>query len=78
MENTIASIDKLPKIVKILLALPGLDIFWGIYRIMKGVAEKNNTVLVAGICWLLLGWGILWIIDIFSLICKGNLILAGK
>ena len=33
----IKAFDILPKIVKILLALPVLDIVWAIYRIVKGV-----------------------------------------
>ncbi len=55
-------IDELPKILKIVLALPGLDgIFYGIYRICKGR-------LIAGILWIVLGFAILWIIDIITIV----------
>ena len=68
MKDLIAAFDKLPKIVKIILALPGLDIVWALYRIVKGAVYKNFTTLIAGIVWLLAGWAILWIIDIVSII----------
>ncbi len=76
MKDLIAAFDKLPKIVKIILALPGLDIVWALYRIVKGAVYKNFTTLIAGIVWLLAGWAILWIIDIVSLILKDSLLFA--
>lgn len=76
MKDLIAAFDKLPKIVKIILALPGLDIVWALYRIVKGAVYKNYTTLIAGIVWLLAGWAILWIIDIVSLILKDSLLFA--
>ena len=76
MKDLIAACDKLPKIVKIILALPGLDIVWALYRIVKGAVYKNFTTLIAGIVWLLAGWAILWIIDIVSLILKDSLLFA--
>ena len=76
MKDLIAAFDKLPKIVKIILALPGLDIVWALYRIVKGAVYKNFTTLIVGIVWLLAGWAILWIIDIVSLILKDSLLFA--
>lgn len=76
MKDLIAAFDKLPKILKIILALPGLDIVWAIYRIVKGVAYKNFVTLIAGIIWLCAGWAILWIIDLVSLILKDTLYFA--
>ena len=76
MKDLIAAFDKLPKIVKIILALPGLDIVWALYRIVKGAVYKNFTTLIAGIVWLLAGWAILWIIDSVSLILKDSLLFA--
>lgn len=41
--------DELPLVLKIILAIPMLDIVWAIYRIIKGVAYKNVVTLIAGI-----------------------------
>ena len=38
--NFVKAMDNLPFILKLILALPGLDIVWGIYRLVKGVAKK--------------------------------------
>lgn len=78
MKSFISAFDNLPKIVKIILALPGLDIIWAIYRIVKGVAYKNNTTLIAGIVWLFVGWAITWILDIITLATKNTLLFAEK
>ncbi len=78
MKDLVSALDNLPKIVKIILALPGLDIVWAIYRIVKGIAYKNNVTLIAGIVWLLVGWAITWILDIVTLVTKDTLLFAEK
>lgn len=66
MKEYVKFIDDLPYIMKIILALPGLDgIFYGIYRIAKGR-------LLIGILWIILGFAILWIIDLISVILNGK------
>lgn len=56
--------DKAPLWLKIVFALPGLDVIWAIYRIVKGACTGKVSTLIAGILWILLGWAILWIIDL--------------
>ncbi len=68
--------DDLPYIVKIIFCLPGLDLIWAIYRIVKG-AEKNSVgLLVVGILWAVLGWSILWILDLVTTLVLGKPILT--
>ncbi len=57
--------DSLPQIVKILLALPGLDLLWAIYRICKKDSIPN---LILGIVWVFAGTSITWILDLIFLI----------
>ncbi len=68
MKSFIKTFDDLPFILKVIFALPGLDFLWGIYRLLKGIDQKKNTLIIAGIVWLFLGWGILWIIDLVTII----------
>lgn len=49
-DDIFKSIDELPKIVKIILCLPFLDIFWAIVRIAKGLVKNNVLTLLFGIC----------------------------
>lgn len=73
MKEFVKAIDGLPWIVKLILALPGIDGFaWGIYRLVKGISSNNMTLIIAGIVWILVGWAILWILDIFTLITQKN------
>ncbi|MDD5293717.1 MAG: hypothetical protein PHW40_05345 [Candidatus Izemoplasmatales bacterium] len=66
MKEYVKFIDGLPLILKVILALPGLDgIFYGIYRIAKGR-------LIIGILWIILGIAILWIIDLVSVLLNGK------
>jgi len=68
--------DDLPYIVKIIFCLPGVDLIWAIYRIVKG-AEKNSVgLLVVGILWAVLGWSILWILDLVTTLVLGKPILT--
>ena len=70
MDNFIKSMDELPLIAKVILAIPMLDIVWGIYRICKSV-KKNNTVgIVLGVIFVLLGFLPIAIFDIVYLLLK--------
>lgn len=68
MKDLIASFDKLPQIVKIIFALPFLDIIWAVYRIIKGVAYKNFITLIFGILWIIPGAVICWALDLIWII----------
>lgn len=61
-------IDELPWMLKVLLALPGFNVFYGIYRLVKGFNKNNDLLIVAGIIWIFAGWAILWIIDLISVV----------
>ncbi|HRY77962.1 MAG TPA: hypothetical protein P5154_04280, partial [Candidatus Izemoplasmatales bacterium] len=66
MQSYVKFLDGLPLILKIVLALPGLDaIVYGIYRIAKGN-------LLIGLLWIFILFPIGWIIDIITLILNGK------
>ena len=71
MDNFIKSFDNLPQIVKIIFAIPFLDIIWAVYRIIKGISTNNILMLVLGILWIIPGSFICWILDlIFTILGK--------
>lgn len=66
MKDYIKFIDGLPWIVKLIFAFPGIDgIIYGIYRIAKGK-------VILGVIWIFVGFVILWIIDIYSVLVHGK------
>ena len=66
--NFVKAMDNLPFILKLILALPGLDIAWGIYRLVKGVAKKNLFLTIVGILWIIPGAVICWVVDLITVI----------
>jgi len=69
MKDLVKFFDGLPWIVKLILALPGLDgLCWGIYRVAKGVHKKDNVMLIVGILWIFAGIFILWVIDFITIL----------
>lgn len=77
MKDLVKTFDQLPWLVKLILCLPVLDIAWAVYRIVKGLAEKNILTLVAGILWIIPGSVICWIVDLVcTIVWKKPTILA--
>lgn len=76
MDKFISAIDGLPLIVKIILCLFGLDLVWAIYRIVKGINEKNTLLLVIGIVWIIGACTITWLVDLVTVIINGKPILS--
>ena len=62
MNDYVKLIDGLPLILKIILALPGIDgVAYGRYRIAK-------VNLAIGILWIIFSATILWIIDMVTFV----------
>ncbi len=60
-------LDNQSKVVKIIFALPFLDIIWSVYRLIKSLEKNDSIGIVVGIILLLLGPSILWIVDIITI-----------
>ena len=73
MKDIVKFFDNLPWIVKLIFAFPFIDgIAYGIYRIAKGLDKNDLVMVIAGIIWIAVGWAILWIIDLITVILKGK------
>lgn len=68
MDNFIKTVDDLPLIVKIILALPVIDIVWVVYRIIKSAQKQSMFGVILGVIMIIIGIPFLWLIDIISLI----------
>ena len=67
MKGFVKWMDDAPFWLKIVFALPVLDIVWAVYRIIKGCANKSALLIVAGILWIILGCFALWLIDLICI-----------
>ncbi len=70
MKELINALEGLPLIFKIILAIPALDIVWGIYRIICALEEKDMTALIVAIILLFIPF--MFVIDIIAILLKGN------
>lgn len=72
MAKFVSAMDDMPWIVKLILCIPALNIVWAIYRIVKGISQKNTLMLVFGILWIVPGAVICWLVDLISTIVFGR------
>lgn len=68
MNAIVKGFDSLPKIVKIILALPVLDVVWAIYRIIRSLAKKSFIATLLSILMLILCPTVFWIVDLITII----------
>ena len=72
MKNFIVAMEKLPLLVKVILALPMLDIVWVIYRIVRSADKQSTFGILLGVIVIIIGIPFLWLIDIITILVTGN------
>lgn len=70
MRDIIKFFDGLPLIVKIIFALPFLDILWAVYRLCRSIDRENALGIVLAVLMLFFCPAIFWIVDIITLIVR--------
>ena len=74
MKSFIKWMKEAPKLLKIIFALPFLDIVWNIYRLARSIDKKSVLGIVIAILLIVIGWSFLWILDLITIIV-GNKVL---
>lgn len=74
MKSFVKAMDDLPLVVKIILALPMIDIVWVVYRLIKSISHENVLGIVLAVLLLVIGIPFLWLIDIITLIINNNVL----
>ncbi|MCL2061081.1 MAG: hypothetical protein FWH03_00440 [Firmicutes bacterium] len=69
-------LDKSSLLVKLLFCIPILNIFWAVYRIIKGVTQNKPIILIAGILWIIPGAAFCWLLDLIFILINGKPILS--
>jgi len=68
MKGLVKSFDNLPKLVKIILALPVLDIVWAFYRLARSVSKGSVLGIILAIVMIFVCPAIFWVVDIITII----------
>lgn len=78
MKNLIKQVNNLPLIVKLLLCIPAIEIFYGICRVVNGIAKDDVLWIVLAILTIIPGAVFMWVIDLVWVLTKGHAFLLGK
>lgn len=77
MKGFLREVDGLPVIVKALLCIPCVDIFYGVCRILTGAVRNDVLRIALGILTIIPGAFFMWIIDLVWVFFRGHAILLG-
>ena len=62
--------DNLPKLIKLILAIPALDIIWVLYRLCRSLDKNNMVGVILGVVLIFVGIPFMWLIDILCFLFK--------
>jgi len=62
------------KVLKVVLAIPLLDILWVVYRLFKSLEKKNTIGVVFAVVLIIVGIPFLWLVDIITLVLKDEVL----
>lgn len=78
MQEFLRAVDGLPLVVKVILCIPVLDIFYSICRVVKGVVKGDILWIVLGVLTVFPGAFFMWLLDLIWVLLKGHGILMGE
>lgn len=68
MKTFTNAMENLSWIVKLILAIPVLDIIWNIYRFCKSYTNKSLLGCILAILLIVPGTAFVWVVDIISVL----------
>ncbi len=74
MKGYVKAFDGASKLVKVLLALPFLDILWVVYRLFKSITKNNTLGVILAIVLIIVGIPFLWLVDIVTIILSDKVL----
>jgi len=77
MKELLKQVDELPLIVKVLLCIPCVEIFYGVCRIVNGVVKNDLMWIILAVLTVFPGAFFMWILDLIWVLTKGHAFLLG-
>ncbi|MBQ9513598.1 MAG: hypothetical protein IJR66_01265 [Clostridia bacterium] len=68
MKDFIKTMDNLPKLIKLIFALPFLDIIWNVTRLFKSIIKQNLIGIIFAIILIVPGIAFMWLVDIICVL----------
>lgn len=74
MKSFIKGMEGLALWIKIILALPVLDIVWNIYRLARSINKNSVIGIVLAVLLIIIGIPFMWLVDIICLLITGKVL----
>lgn len=74
MEKFVKWMDGQSLLIKVIFAIPLLDILWVVYRLVKSLVKKSVLGIVLGVVLIIIGLPWLWLVDIVTLVFMGKVL----
>lgn len=74
MKGFIKWLENAPLIIKIIFALPCLDIVWAIYRLFRSILKKNILGIILAIILIPVGAVVIWVFDLVCIFVYGKVL----
>ncbi|MGN0806956.1 MAG: hypothetical protein ACI4MN_00730 [Candidatus Coproplasma sp.] len=78
MKDFIKQVNGLSLVIKLLLCIPAVEIFYGVCRVINGVIKKDALWIVLAILTIVPGACFMWILDLVWVLTKGHAFLLGN
>ena len=77
MKGLIKSVNSLPLIIKLLLCIPGIDLFYGVLRVINQFSKGHVLLGVLSILLIVPLTVAMWLVDIIWIALTGHACLLG-
>ena len=78
MNEFIKQVNELPLVLKVILCIPVLDIFYSVCRVVNGVVKNDVLWIVLGALTVIPGAFFIWILDLIWVLLKGHAFMLGR
>lgn len=78
MNEFIKQVNELPLVLKVILCIPVLDIFYSVCRVVNGVVKNYVLWIVLGVLTVIPGAFFMWILDLIWVLLKGHAFMLGR
>lgn len=77
MQELLKQVSELPLIVKVLLCIPCVEIFYGVCRVVNGIVKNDAVWIIIAVLTIVPGAFFMWILDLIWVLTKGHAFLLG-
>ncbi len=78
MNELLNAVEDLPLLVKVILCIPCIELFYGVCRVITGIVRNDTVWIVLAVLTIFPGVFFMWILDLVWVLTKGHAFLLGN